>query len=346
MTLLPDLERSFLEAAERHERSAQREDDARTSAPSGRPARTRRLGWRRPLVGGGALALASAAVVVALVGLPGGRERLSVVAEASAALAPKDGILYLSLLSHSRATMGGKPIRSSGQAALVIHSEEWSTQDPRRYRVVVHQSKETSRWNPDAHLQPHTETSWANGAQTSYNRDHARMRTISGFSPNSSASRSLALWGGTSLSLDDVRAMLRRGALVRRGDVQLRGQLVARLVGSIPRMRGTRVEYLVDLQTFQPRRVIVRANPFGLNSRESRMLNTSVTDVLAYKLLPLTPQNERLLTIHPPAGTRIQVQTLEEARAAGRRELRRMNAEGRRNLRRMQRQRARATPTP
>lgn len=310
MTLLPDLERAVVDAAERHDEHAA----ARLSAgPSARrPARRRR---RIAVIGGGAvLAVALAAAV-----MPSGPDRrLSVVAAAQAALTPRGDVLHLDLRIRYRLLMDGRPVRSVGQAALTQRVEQWSTEQPRRYRTVVHESKERSRWgSPPPPLQPRVETAWADGAQTHYNAQFPSWVTVTGFSPRSAASRQLAL-PGADASLDDLRAALLRGRLVDRGVVASAEGRVRRLTGAMRDAGSTRVTYDVDPVTFVPRHITFRTT-FRLPGRHGRQGRRAqqVLDakVVRYARLPLSPASERLLQIRPPAGTRHIVETVERARA-------------------------------
>lgn len=326
MSLLPNLEASVVEAAERHPLAVGDFDlPATDDVVQRQPARSRRRRW--PLIAGTAGALAAAGIAAVLVVGIGSSGKLDVVAEARAALVPSGQILHLEVLVDPKTIAGGREIQERGQAALVQRVEQWSTDDPVRFRTKYHASRETSKFpgHPRTHLQSQIEIAWADRASTYYDADRGSMNTVTKLNPNSSASKLKALPGADE-SLGDLKGLLDRGRLADRGFATVAGKRVRRLTGKTDKDWGGAgtVTYDIDPQTFAPIRITVQMQrpngrlPDG-RMRPSRWTMIWTATIVKYERLPLTAQTEQLLRIHPPAGTKITSRTLGEARAEGRR---------------------------
>lgn len=264
----------------------------------------------------------TAAFSVGALALSGGpAERLSVVARAEAALAPKPGILHVRATVTDESRSGGAPIAHT-PGSFRQRYEQWRATDPDRWREKVYGSRR--RAPRDGAMRPvvePTETSYADGAESHYRPVDGLLHTVTGFSPSHGA-RQVGIFsdrrGG---SLERLREMFERGELQDRGATTVAGRAARRLVGRSHDRFGATItmDYAVDPSSFAPIRMTtaVRTQP-GRHGLGKGMVFRQRIDFEVFETLPATPINERLLRIDPAPGTKITTQTLEQARAAAR----------------------------
>jgi hypothetical protein len=284
---------------------------------------------RRAFVRGG-LALTGAAAVglVAADVLPGlGGSPVDVVASARAAAAPTGGILHTRVryehgsgismanvgrtdLSPNRGKTNPADVEVMGQ--LTGDTETWSAESPVRERQVMFVDLVNSDGigRSETSQGPHKwrmHDSWDDfvlvrpvGARENAKWLRSRRRDA----------RNLYGFHADGDPVAAVRGLLDSGRLRSAGSTNLDGRPVARLVGRAPSFvdsGGTTIqpvdyEYLVDAETFVPVRVTsIRVLPADPQAEEpaARRVRRNVMrwTFERFERLPLTPANERLLTV-------------------------------------------------
>lgn len=283
---------------------------------------------RRAFVRGGVAVAGVAAVGLASVDvLPGlGGSPVDVVASARAATAPTSGILHtvvryehgpgISMAWIGRTNLhpeAKRRYRPEVMGRLTGDTESWTSDFPPRERQVMFVDltdsdevgrSETSQGERDSRMH----ASWDDFVivrrvdEAEYARwVRARRR----------AARRLGQGFGTGMDpVAAVRTLLDLGRLRAAGKTELGGRPVARLVGRAPSYvdsGGTTIqpvdyEYLVDAQTYVPVRIsstqVLPARPHDEEPaarHERRIVQRWTFEV--FERLPLTPENERLLTV-------------------------------------------------
>lgn len=289
-------------------------------SPSAADARGHRP-IRRHRVVLGAVAAAAGLSVGALVLSGGPAERLSVVAQAEAALAPKPGILHIRATVTDESRSGGSSI-AHVPGSFRQRYEQWRTTHPDRWREKIYGSRrEAPRDGVMRPVVEPTETAYADGAESHYRPIDGVLHTVTGFAPSHGARQVGIFSDRRGASLEQLREMFERGALEDRGATSVDGRVARRLVGRANDRFGSTitVDYAVDPSSFAPIRMTtaVRTQP-GRHGLGRGMVFRQRIDFEVFETLPGIPANERLLRIEPVPGTQITSETLEQARAAAR----------------------------
>lgn len=248
---------------------------------------------RRALV---VLAPAAAALgVLAVLVLPGGGARpVDALAEARAALDPKDTILHYEYAATHTSHFYGQRHQ---QPPVSTEGTVWSTAG--RWRYLNPHYLQSGRSNG------RQESSFADGVGTGYTAGARSQRVTEGITDPAAATPPDMF--GVAL---DLRAVLTRGAVADLGMQVYAGRKVRRLQ-SVQR-RGRihrpvyRITYDVDPTTFTPRHIRVALRFQG---RTERSRYTTDVRVVRFERLPRTPANLRLLTIPVPPGTAVTKST-------------------------------------
>jgi hypothetical protein len=248
---------------------------------------------RRGLALGALVAIAGAVIVATLLIGPGGSGRpVDAVAAARQALDPAGVILHMRVRVDA-----GPEVRGIQQS----FQETWTAQDPQRWRL--------EQWNlgekgEEVHR---SEFAYAEGEQSQFEGSTLTIRQ--GYRDNTPQTRLPTLFSQTGDDPDaDLRSLLTSGKLADAGEQQVGGRTVRRLV----RDDGLRRFVIdVDPETFAPvgGKMTFR-RPAG--TRIPTMTQTFTVE--AFERLPITPENETLLRISAPAGTRTVVHTAADMR--------------------------------
>jgi hypothetical protein len=258
---------------------------------------------RRSFALGGALAVATAAVVALLLLAPAGGSRpggpIDAVAAVRKALDPSGVILHMRVRSDAPPGVGG--VQRSFQ-------ETWSAQAPQRWHL-----RQWGLVGKSLHRRPAPEMAYGGGEQSDYNGK--RLRIQRGYKDNTPQTRLPNLFSATGGDPDtDLRALLSSGKLRDEGEMQVGGRTVRRLSRD---ERGIRtLVFDVDPVTFAP---LGGTLNFFRRAGQGKPLFTFTFVVEAFERLPITTETEKLLTIAPPAGTRTVVVTAAQMRARERR---------------------------
>lgn len=256
-----------------------------------------RRGWVRPVLGGAAVVAAAVLVLLAISGGEGGR-RLDAVAEARSVLAPDGGIVHMVI----RAGSIDRPVLSATRPV-----EQWSADDPSRWRVVQYVDRSGGATLADAKgtISGRIEMAYADGRQSTYIAARNEVTVIRGFRSDRRGGESIVpgLLGGDPAAR--VRALLAAGRARDLGRVVTGGRTVRRLVS---RRGSTRLVYDVDPATFAPVNVSITYYTGG-EARRPIVLRFAV---LKYERLPATPANLRLLRVRTRPTTRVIIRDLAD----------------------------------
>ena len=266
------------------------------AAASPAPPRRRRLAFL-------ATPAVAAAVLAAVLVFGTGGERLDVVAEARAALSPPDAIVHMVIRSD----------RDVGRPGQKIVTQQWTTVDPLRWRVVREMPDGTGLLENGSLFAGRVELAYADGVRRAYTSLYDRLNVTRGVSEEGLAAR---VPSASALSGDaqaDFRAMLASGTVRDAGEHRVDGRPVRRLVGE-PSPKGfppdTRFVYDVDPETFAPVRYVI-------DFPEPRDLDIEYF-VDIYERIPLTPETAQLLQFEVPTDTEIVVGDAEQWSIPGR----------------------------
>lgn len=288
-----------------------------------KPVRRRRL---RLAVATAATAAIAATITTVSLLAPSGDQRLDVLAEARAALAPRGDILHTVVRTSVTLPKGHPDWMRSWSGGQQI--EQWSTTSPRRWRTRISPVGGGGTYVAgSAALTGAFQTAYANGRETSYAESRGRV-VIRPIPPAHAAGRVPGqLPGGRPDPVAAVRAFLARGALHDRGTATVDGRRLRRLSGTVRVAGGVllRLECFVDPTTFVP--ALARVQRVGAAMRRTRRWTPiSVVRFVRVERLPLTPANERLLRIEPPSGAAVLRAPITEALEVAREQLRRLAA--------------------
>lgn len=323
-------------------------------APEPRPAR-RRL--RFALATG---ALAAAGIAAAVVLSPAGG-RLDVVAEARAALGtPGDILNYSVQFEGGMVPKDPAKARSAADRARHARATQCRSGPPEVWQTTSGETRWRANWpaapcaimlSAGHAFSGRSETAYAPGALVTYDPEGNWLQTET--DPPASASAPPQFYDdgliGRSHERDpasQIRSLLTAGRLHDAGEVTVDGRRLRRFVAKLP-APGTRganppgpptIEYQVDATTFAPvtlsRTFRQRTRVLGTATHTPHQVRTFryTATFLRYRHLPLTPANERLLEVHPPAdverttldGSKIRgfVSSLRHPNAAQRRQFR------------------------
>lgn len=266
---------------------------ARAAAPDPAPTRPPR---RRLALGLGGTAVATAAVVATVLAVGGGAagERLDVVAQAQAALAPEGKIVHM--VVRTDVELDGL---DRGADAT---SEIWSADDRPRWRLRQ-TLPDLPVDRPVPGIGSVQELSYGDGVQRIYTVQADVLRETDGFTDDSPIARPPSfLQSGSSDPAAGLRARLERGELRDTGEVAFDGQTVRRLVAT-SELGETRQRFVydVDPQTFAPVAGSVTTTTPGTD-REPFVFRFRVE---RFETLPDTPENAGLLRIATTPSTKV-----------------------------------------
>ncbi len=240
-----------------------------------------KLPARRIAIVGAAAGLALGLVVAALPGSDPGGGTAYAVEQTRKALDAGDAILHYTLREQD-------PSLPTGATPEPILRERWYAASPDRYRERL------TAAGGGASLT--AEMAIARGRQQSWQTGDARV--LDEPQPQSGSDNDVLI----NDPVVQARELLASGKIEDKGETQLNGRAVRRLVGTrslgLPGEAPDSVvsEYLVDAKTFIPVEIRVTV------SSEGRTSAPSVTTVQAFERLPRTPENEQLLELQAPAG--------------------------------------------
>ena len=264
----------------------------------------------RRLIALGASGLAVAAIVAWLLSGATAGNRLDVVSEARAALAPAGEIVHM-VVTTSLVDAGGT--RSSTV-------EQWSATDPPRWRIVQTLPPADAvrgvMHDPDGNvIEGRQEFAYADGEQRVYYAQRDALEINQGFrlSDDGPAARFPGILGE---GAEDLRAALASGNVRDEGERVVDGRTVRRLVSEKGvGMNLRRWTYDVDPETFAPIQAEIE---FGVpvEGAEPRRAHLRVDK---FERIPLNDETEKLLTIATTPNTKVTVRTAEEIRERDRR---------------------------
>jgi hypothetical protein len=260
------------------------------SAAAEGPAAAAGRSWRLVAAGGGAVAVAVAAVWV--VALGGAGDRLSFTEQAQAALAPDGKVVHAVLRSFAVRRPGYE-----GRRPAADTTETWSATDPARWRMVQHLSKQGA-----GRYFGRLEVAYAGGRQYSYLARCDTLTTTSNFDAADQQSASVL---PTPFGLDplvQLSSMLANDQLRDTGTVTVGGRDARRLVGSIsgPPVRRD-ITYLIDEESYEP---ISATLTIGSAKVPPAQRFTYRYEIVRYERLEETAETRRLLRIQTTDRTR------------------------------------------
>jgi hypothetical protein len=265
-------------------------------APRSRPAPAGRRPRRRLVAVGG---LAVAAVIAATVlAAPG--QRLDVVAEAQAALAPSGEIVHMKITSQAL-DANGRPVGAGST------NEYWSAPDPSRWRLID---------TPGNDASAPQQIAYANGEQREYNPTRDTLVVNQGLSDDGPAVRVPSPLPQRTADVDaDLRSLL-EGDVADEGELQADGRTVRRLVSISRSADGVvqRLVYDVEPETFAPIGATLSVT-FPASDGGSRDFTTRLR-VDAYERVPLDATTAKLLQIQTTPHTKTTINSPEQLRAA------------------------------
>ena len=318
------------------------------SEPASRPAPSRRRLPVRRLALAGALAalLALVAAVSFDIGSPGGGgtglPRIDAVAQARAALLPRDAIAHYTVALSQAPVVGAADPRYADCNAGPL--EVWRATDPTRWRAVQPVSDNPACGTLDLSqglgpvTAPRFEVSYANGRTEMYVPGRDVMLVINDENAPAEGERRApsTAAGAASIQLfaappdrrkptlrqrrafvdsrppdliSDIEQMLARGELADRGETTRHGRRVRVLAGD--QQRGdwlrTRIEYVVDAETFAP--ISATSTSTMVDSGASASTIATFGD---YERIALTRGSAGLLEITARPGTRVIERTIEQ----------------------------------
>lgn len=285
-----------------------------------RPAPRRRV---RLAIATAAVTAVAVAVLLATLLAPSGGRRLDVLAEARAALSPRDEILHIIIRQSSelpRTPPRGVHFAPSSPQTI----EQWSATRPLRWRLVTTYPGSSraggSVFDSYGRIVGRVQTSRAPGVAATYVERRKRIRVVTGLSERVSPP-GIVPPGTSSDPLTTIRAALADGRLRAAGVVRANGREVRRLTGVLSRQHGgRRVIYDVDPETSVP--VTARVfMPVGSRSGGTRTTVVVVIRFLRYEHLPLNAETEGLLDIQASPRTPTTRMTAAEARREAERRL-------------------------
>jgi len=266
---------------------------SRAAAPPPSPSRPPR---RRLALGLGGTAVATAAVVATVLAVGGGAagDRLDVVAEARAALAPEGKIVHMVL----RTDVQLDGLDRGADAT----SEIWSAEDRPRWRLRQ-TLPDIREGRIAAAVGSVQELSYGDGVQRIYTAKSDELREQDGLTDDSPvATPPSFLQAGSNDPAAGLRRRLERGELRDTGEIESGGRTVRRLVASSDSGR-TRQEFVydVDPETFAP----VGGSVTTTSDETSGTTFVFSFRVERYETLPDTPENAGLLRITTTPSTKV-----------------------------------------
>jgi hypothetical protein len=315
---------------------------AGTPAPVHRRSRVRRLA----LAGGLAALLALVAVVSLDIASPGGGgtglPRIDAVAQARAALLPADAIAHYTVTLSQAPAEGPADARYADCNAGQL--EVWRATDPTRWRAVQPVSDNPACGTLDLSqglgpvTAPRFEVAYANGRTEMYVPGRDLMLVINDENATAEGERRApsTAAGAASIQLfstppdrssrgdrkhrpfvdnrppdliSDVEQMLASGELVDRGETTRGGRRVRVLTGYQGRgdWLRTRIEYVVDAETFAP----ISATSTSTMADSGASASTVAT-FGGYERIALTRESAALLDIDAERGTKVVERTIDQ----------------------------------
>lgn len=288
---------------------------------------------RRLFTLGGATVALAAAATAAVVIAPSAGSRLDVLAEAQAAIATTPD----SIIHYAATVKSGYPLRKidieQQRACKTDPAEVWVATAPGPPRVRVRIPMNPCGVIPVGARIATGPFDRAYGDRTSsvYAESDGFMDVTTDLPAEADEQEAWSAQipvidtrlteGDSKNPVERIRSMLAEGKLTDAGEVEgEKGRKLRRLVGQYEEMRGdpknqkprtVKVDYRVDADTFAPVRIAVTQSQLvpkdvNLPIRQHRYVHRVITDVTTFSIfetLPLTKDNERLLTVEPKAGT-------------------------------------------
>jgi hypothetical protein len=279
----------------------------RLDTPS--PEKRRRRASRPLLAGATALALAAALVVSADLGAG----PPDVIAEAKAALEPRDDVLHLVLVG-GPVTPAGRPagevISDDGGRTtrrLARRIEQWSTTAPLRFRsrreAVDATTGKRGVWNSGLTSDTSGEgTAWSD---KTWDQSPAQTSPLKNIAPYGDIAEVGIL--RTTDPATQLRRQLEAGEFTNRGTTTIDGTTLRRLIATVPGRAESngyvpdqRIVYLIDPETYAPRRFELQHRaPAGAKvpDRLKRFIPAERFEISTYEHLPLDGTSRALFAV-------------------------------------------------
>jgi hypothetical protein len=273
------------------------------------PPNRRHRVWRPVVAGATALALAAALVVSTDLGAG----RPDVVAEARAALEPRDDVLHLVLVG-GPVTPAGRPAGegTSGDGGrttrrLARRIEQWSTTAPLRFRsrreATDSRTGERGFWSFGLTTDADGEgTAWSD---RTWDRTPAQTSTVKRIAPYGDIAAVGIL--RTADPAAQIRRQLDAGKFEDQGTTTIDGTEVRRLIATVPgRAEGNgyvpdqRIVYLIDRDTYAPRRFELQHRAPAdakVPERLKRFAPAERFEISTYEHLPLDDTTRALFAV-------------------------------------------------
>jgi YD repeat-containing protein len=262
----------------------------------------------RRLIALGASGLAVAAIVAWLLSGAAPGNRLDVVSEARAALAPAGEIVHMVVTTSL--------LDAAGTRSSTV--EQWSAADPPRWRLVQTLPPAGARlgvmYDSEGNVvEGRQEFAYADGEQRAYFAERDVLEINQGFSGDGPAAAFPSILGE---GAEDLRGALDSGRVRDEGELVLDGRTVRRLVSERgDGMALRRWTYDVDPKTFAP---IQAELEFGVPFAGAERIRAHLV-VDKFERIPLNDETEQLLTIATTPNTKVTVRTAEDMRERERR---------------------------
>ncbi len=287
--------------------------------------RTRR---RRALALGGASVALACAVTAFVVLAPTTDSRLNVLGEAQAAItASPDSILHFAMTYESTYPLSDAD-RTTTKECPTQPPELWraTTDGPPRYRLRLPMNPCIVNENAGRIITGALEIAYADRTEKFYAENDGFMLVTTDLPAEADEQLPFIMPGGARMTSGDpkdpvgrIRELLAEGKLTDAGEIQgPRGRTLRRLVGHYTELRGdpkapkpwpVDVDYRVDAETFAPVTLAVTSKmsvPKDPDRALGPTVHRRITDTArfsTYETIPLTKENEHLLTITPKPGT-------------------------------------------
>jgi hypothetical protein len=248
---------------------------------------------RRPLIALALSGLAAAAITAWLLIGGGPGERLDVVSEARAALAPPGAIVHMVVTTTLE--------DASGERSSTV--EQWSATDPPRWRLVQ-TLPPTDGVMQDADgnvIKGRQEFAYAAGEQRVYYAERDVLQVTTGFTDDGPAAKFPGVLGE---GAEDLRNALDSGNMRDEGEHVVDGHTVRRLVSERGEgMSLRRWTYDVDPETFEPVQAVLEfgSMPDGAKLPDAHMR------VDEFERIPLNDETAKLLAISTTPNTEVKV---------------------------------------
>jgi hypothetical protein len=231
------------------------------------------------------------AIVVAGFGVTGAR--LDPIAEARAALAPSGEILHMRIAIETT-----DPSVANGERQETM--EIWSAQNPPRWRVARVIPARSGLG--ESGVSSRHELAYADGVQTLLISPQNLLQVTRGLEHDESAVVPPSPFGAARGDVRaDLHSLLGEGRVTDEGEIDVDGRRVHRFTGQMEAESVSReFVYDVDPRTFEPLAGTLTIRSAGRSEGESFVRTTNMR-VELFDRLPVTPANQRSLTVEVPA---------------------------------------------